>query len=300
MSACALEATLAGAATASPSLPLSSSSSRSAVFLPMPGTLISRPLSCRLTARASSSTDSPERIDSAVRGPTPEILTSRRKVARSSWVRKPNSICASSRTTKWVSSVTRSPSAGQVVEAAHRHVDFVADAVDVDEHLRRRLGREGSGESADHGGDYRGALFATLRRQFASARQRPTDPVILRHAFIPPDNNRLANLARQPRRAPAHDRGGVRGQDPAPQRVVPGRGREGPRRARGRPAAAALRPRGAADRRRGGRARDPRGMSDEPARRATGGRRRAARGRPAPAHAPRRPGRAARRTRSST
>src|SRR5438477_370205 len=91
MSACALDVTLAGAATASPSLPLSSSSSRSAVFLPIPGTLMSRPLSCNETARASSSTDRPDRIDSAVRGPTPEILTSSRNVDRSSWLRKPNS-----------------------------------------------------------------------------------------------------------------------------------------------------------------------------------------------------------------
>ena len=75
---------LAGALSASPSLPLSSSSSRSAVFLPMPGTLTRRPLSCRLTACASSVTLSPDKMDSAVRGPMPEIFTSMRNVVRSS------------------------------------------------------------------------------------------------------------------------------------------------------------------------------------------------------------------------
>jgi len=49
-----------------------------------------------------------------MRGPTPEILISCRKVARSSAVRKPNSVCASSRTTKCVSSVTRSPAGGRL------------------------------------------------------------------------------------------------------------------------------------------------------------------------------------------
>src|SRR5574337_983440 len=39
----------------------------------------------------------------------------------------------------------------QVVEARHRHVDFVADTADVDEHPRRRLARDGAGEPADHG-----------------------------------------------------------------------------------------------------------------------------------------------------
>ena len=38
MSACALEVTVCGVLTASPSLPFSSSSKRSAVFLPIPGT----------------------------------------------------------------------------------------------------------------------------------------------------------------------------------------------------------------------------------------------------------------------
>ena len=68
----------------------------------------------RVTACASSPTLRPDSIDSAMRGPTPEILISCRKVSRSAAVRKPNSSCASSRTTKWVSSVTRSPGAGRL------------------------------------------------------------------------------------------------------------------------------------------------------------------------------------------
>src|SRR4029079_17595867 len=43
------------------------------------------------------------------------------------------------------------------------------------------------------GGDYRGAPLATLRRQSPPTFRAPL--VILRHAFIPPDNTRLANLA---------------------------------------------------------------------------------------------------------
>src|SRR5204863_6867711 len=40
---------------------------------------------------------------------------------------------------------------GQVVEAAHRYVDFVADTVDVDEQLGRGFFGEGAGEASDHG-----------------------------------------------------------------------------------------------------------------------------------------------------
>jgi hypothetical protein len=115
-----------------------------------PGNLDQAAALLQPTARASSSTDIPERIESAVRGPTPEILIRRRNVARSSWVRKPNRIWASSRTTKCVSSVTRSP-ARAGCRSSTSDVDLVADAADVDEDLRRRLGGERSGEAADHG-----------------------------------------------------------------------------------------------------------------------------------------------------
>ena len=40
--------------------------------------------------------------------------------------------------------------ARQVVEGAHRHVDFVADAMYVDEHLGRVLFEQDSGQSSDH------------------------------------------------------------------------------------------------------------------------------------------------------
>ena len=66
-----------------PSLSLSSSSRRSAVFLPMPGILVSRPASCIVTACASSATDRPDSTDSAVRAPTPLILSSWRNARRS-------------------------------------------------------------------------------------------------------------------------------------------------------------------------------------------------------------------------
>ncbi|CAM2144516.1 hypothetical protein PT2222_160069 [Paraburkholderia tropica] len=42
--------------------------------------------------------------------------------------------------------------AGQVVERAHRHVDFVADAVAVDEQVRRVLFQQYAGNATDHGG----------------------------------------------------------------------------------------------------------------------------------------------------
>jgi hypothetical protein len=55
----------------------------------MPGTFCSRAPSWRETAPARSATDMPESTDSAVRGPMPLILTSSRKVWRSSALRKP-------------------------------------------------------------------------------------------------------------------------------------------------------------------------------------------------------------------
>ena len=140
-----------GVVTSAPSLSFSSSSSRSAVFLPMPGILVSRPASCIVTACASSATDRPDSTDSAVRAPTPLIFTSWRNARRSCSVPKPKSRCASSRTTRCVNSAMRSPVAGQVVERAHRHVDLVRDALHVEQELRRVLLDEDSGEAADHG-----------------------------------------------------------------------------------------------------------------------------------------------------
>ena len=75
--------------TITSSLSFSSSSRRSAVFLPMPGTLVSRPLSCALTASYKSETLMPESTDSAVRAPTPEIFSSWRNTRRSCSLAKP-------------------------------------------------------------------------------------------------------------------------------------------------------------------------------------------------------------------
>ena len=57
--------------------------SRSAVFLPIPGTRDSRATSSPDTASASSSAFMPDRIASAVLAPMPEIFSSWRKVSRS-------------------------------------------------------------------------------------------------------------------------------------------------------------------------------------------------------------------------
>src|SRR5712692_10332149 len=102
----------ADGATPPASLSRSSSNKRSAVFLPMPGILVRRAPSCVDTARYSSDTDRPDNTASAVRAPTPLILSNCRNTCRSSSVPKPNSRCASSRTTKWVCSATVEPVAG--------------------------------------------------------------------------------------------------------------------------------------------------------------------------------------------
>ena len=52
----------------------------------MPGTLVKRAGSCSDTARANSSTPMPLKTPKAVRGPTPEILMSKRNVLRSAAV----------------------------------------------------------------------------------------------------------------------------------------------------------------------------------------------------------------------
>ncbi|MNN62037.1 hypothetical protein D3C81_1773100 [compost metagenome] len=72
-----------------PSLPRISSNRRSAVFLPMPGTRVRRPDSCKVMAWARSATDMPDNTDSAVRAPMPLTLISSRNALRSLAVPKP-------------------------------------------------------------------------------------------------------------------------------------------------------------------------------------------------------------------
>src|SRR5690606_40424312 len=55
----------------------------SAVFLPMPGTRVSRPVSCRVMALARSCTDMPDSTANAVRAPMPVTLIKERKAERS-------------------------------------------------------------------------------------------------------------------------------------------------------------------------------------------------------------------------
>ena len=73
-----------------------------------PITLITDP------AKSVNNPDNPDSTASAVRGPTPLIFTSCRKASRSAPVRKPNSTCASSRTTRCVKSVMWLPVAGRL------------------------------------------------------------------------------------------------------------------------------------------------------------------------------------------
>ena len=73
-----------GASTAVPSFSLSSSTTRCAVFLPMPGIASKRAVSSSAIARRSSVGVEPETIASATFGPTPLTLSRWTKRSRSS------------------------------------------------------------------------------------------------------------------------------------------------------------------------------------------------------------------------
>jgi hypothetical protein len=81
----------------------------------------------------------PDKIDSAVRAPTPLILINWRNTARSSALPKPvreqHDLFADLR---------------QVVEGAHRHIDLVADTGALDQQLRRIFFKQNTGETTDH------------------------------------------------------------------------------------------------------------------------------------------------------
>jgi len=94
------------------SLSRSSTTSRSAVLRPIPGTAtIAGRFSSRI-ARASAAGLSPDSAASASLGPTPLTAISRSKSRSSSAAAKPNSSSASSRTTWRVRSRTSAPSGG--------------------------------------------------------------------------------------------------------------------------------------------------------------------------------------------
>ena len=99
---------VSGAATTAPSFSFSSSTIRSAVFLPMPGMAWKRTVSSRTIARRSSSTGEPETIASATFGPIPFTLSSWTNSSRSERSAKPYSCIASSRTWRYVSTVSSS------------------------------------------------------------------------------------------------------------------------------------------------------------------------------------------------
>ena len=110
----------------------------------MPGILISRALSCPRPRRSSSSTVSPDSTDSAVRAPTPLILSSWRNACA---LRLGGEAVQQMRILAHQQmGVQRDLRAGrgQLVEGAHRHVDLVADALHVDQHLRRMLLENGA------------------------------------------------------------------------------------------------------------------------------------------------------------
>ena len=134
-----------------PSLSFSSSSSRSAVFLPMPGILRQpagvlhrhrlRELGDRQArehrergarADAGDLQQLPERAPLVVGAEAEEQV----RVLAHDEVREQRHALAGRR---------------QVVERAHRHVDLVGDALHVEQELRRILLEQGAGEAADHG-----------------------------------------------------------------------------------------------------------------------------------------------------
>ncbi len=90
----------------------SSTTIRSAVRLPMPGTDCRRATSPEATAVSSSRGEPPLSTASATFGPTDCTPMSARKRSRSSSVAKPKSASASSRTTRWLCSATVAPTAG--------------------------------------------------------------------------------------------------------------------------------------------------------------------------------------------
>ena len=91
---------------------------RSAVFLPMPGSVVRRVASFRCTQATNSSTCMPDSTASAIRAPMPLTFNKLWNRARSASVPKPKRWCASSRTTRCVCSVTSCPASGsaQIVD----------------------------------------------------------------------------------------------------------------------------------------------------------------------------------------
>jgi hypothetical protein len=94
----------------------SSSTIRSAVFFPMPGTRVSFCTSAERITCTRSPAAMPLNTVRASFGPTPLTVISFSNSDFSSAERKPNSWIASSRTTVWIRSRTSSPGAGSAVK----------------------------------------------------------------------------------------------------------------------------------------------------------------------------------------
>ena len=90
-------------------LSLSSSTIRSAVFLPIPFAFVIAFVSPAAIATASLSGVSSERTAIAALGPTPETVISNLKESSSVCVEKPNKSIASSLTERYVNKLTSSP-----------------------------------------------------------------------------------------------------------------------------------------------------------------------------------------------
>ena len=107
-------------------LALSSSNRRSAVSCRCPHLDEAlHSLAARRPVITSSRSGRQER--GAMPWPHARDLPSSRKVARSCWVRKPNSTCASSRTTKCRAAASPASRVRAGCRSAKRHIDFVAE-----------------------------------------------------------------------------------------------------------------------------------------------------------------------------
>ena len=141
----------------------SSTTMRSAVFLPMPGMRVSAVTSPVCTCRANSSTLTPDSTASAIFAPMP--LTRLHVAEQPALALAQEAVQRDAVFLLRVMGEQRhfATEFGQVVEGAHRRFEFVADAVDVDDQPRRLLVDQDALQSADHCASSHSACYRRLK-----------------------------------------------------------------------------------------------------------------------------------------
>ena len=120
----------------------SSSTSRSAVFLPTPGIRVSRAMSDDSNrAHQLGRLDAGQHRQRDLRADAADARSAARTAPARARVANPNSCSASSRTCVWMRSATRAARLADGVERRERHDDVVADAADVDDRAAARVFR---------------------------------------------------------------------------------------------------------------------------------------------------------------